>query len=140
MSSLEDGFGGGVDDMVSANTGELRNIFWALPPVAQLCQFCSPCHSAILQMAQIVLLLSNCSTRPLLQHVAAATLSRSHVLRESWTFTIWWRITREPQPHSVSAYRLLRGSPARIGFKFWGPEPVGVGEMAYHSILAPPAD
>ena len=32
MSSLEDGFGGGVDDMVSANTGELRNIFWALPP------------------------------------------------------------------------------------------------------------
>jgi hypothetical protein len=29
MSSLEDGFGGGVDDMVSANTaGELRNLFW----------------------------------------------------------------------------------------------------------------
>lgn len=28
MSSLEDGFGGGVDDIVSANTGELRNLFW----------------------------------------------------------------------------------------------------------------
>ena len=29
MSSLEDGFGGGVDDdMVNANTGELRNPFW----------------------------------------------------------------------------------------------------------------
>jgi len=28
MSSLEDGFGGGVDDIVSANTGELRNPFW----------------------------------------------------------------------------------------------------------------
>ena len=51
-------------------------------------------------------------------------------------------ITREPQLHSesVSAYRLLRGSLAKIGFKFWGPEPVGVGEMAYHTILAPPAD
>ena len=28
MSSLEDGFGGGVDDMVSANTAELQIPFW----------------------------------------------------------------------------------------------------------------
>ena len=66
MSSLEDGFGGGVDDMVSANTAELRYPFWevgyhgftgpcrvALPCArasASSGKALSRCHGAKLQM------------------------------------------------------------------------------------------
>lgn len=63
MSSLEDGFGGGADDMASANTrGELRNLFWEVgyhgfTLCATLSCQCANLHGAILQikMAQNVL-------------------------------------------------------------------------------------
>jgi hypothetical protein len=60
MSSLEDGFGGGVDDMVSANTGELRISILGSSGLSRvrgvpLAKFCSRCHRAKSQMAQNVL-------------------------------------------------------------------------------------
>ena len=93
MSSLEDGFGGGVDDIVSANAGEP---FWEVGyhvfPSVPIAKF-SRCHGANLQMngtnsATPQLGFSNYTMGhlALLRHVAAATPSRSHLLHESRTF------------------------------------------------------
>jgi hypothetical protein len=106
MSSLEDGFGGGVDDMVSANTGGLRFLFWEVAgyhgfagsPVAlvALAKFCSRCHSG--QFAN--------GTKRTVPEAGILELhdghhilpSRSHhVLHDSPTSAIWWGTTREAE-------------------------------------------
>jgi hypothetical protein len=106
MSSLVDGFGGGVDDMVSVNTRvNYGNLFWEVGyhgfsgvPLRRASVPTSTAPEAISQTA--ILELHGGHHLVLLRHVAAATPSRSHVLHQSRTFAIWWRITREPKNSS----------------------------------------
>jgi hypothetical protein len=55
MSSLEDGFGGGVDDMVSANTGELRITILGSSGLSRVRGCATGRHGAKSQMAQNLL-------------------------------------------------------------------------------------
>jgi hypothetical protein len=148
MSSLEDGFGGGVDDMVSANTGELRISILGSSGLSRVrgcatrqllfsvprCQIANGTKRTVPEAPQTgILELHDGHHLALLRHVAAATPSRSHVLMNLGLPLSGAGNNQRAENPAALRVRV----PIEIGFKFWGPRsPRRQDGIPYHPCAA----